>query len=432
MLRENLVAAVKKPGRIYVTVLTGLLLALFSLHSQHMDGVAAPSVDLPWETPKRLSTNAAYGAFRPILRQAPNGTLMAAYEQKLANGVRNPYFTQSTDDGETWSTPAPIRSSGADMRQITLAFDNSSQAHAAWRTTSGLFHATESQWPSAETTVLSTSDLLFDPRLAIGGDDVLHLVWSQGAQGQPHDIYHAYSTNNGATWSAAVALVTSESRHSSVPVIVVDAENNAHVFWEESILVDPGPPTQYRYEIQYRKGTKSGNAYSWSSTSVVSGSISAARRPAATVNGNDVHLSFARQVASDEQYPYYRRFTPESGWSTPLDGSNGNPVSVNTNSPFYLISSVAACNLNVFVYYHGSEETNTNEQIFGVSNYDNWHGVDAVTTNNVRNVNPTLLCRGASLYLSMERVELATLNHQVYFSASHNINMVFLPFLARP
>src|SRR5690606_13106432 len=105
--------------------------------------------------------------------------------------------------------------------------------------------------------------------------------------------------------------------------------------------------------------------------------------------------------------PYYRHYTPANGWQAAVDASNGRPVSVNTNAPFYLISSVATCNNGAYVYYHGSEDRNAKEQIFGDSSYDNWAVGDIVTTDENRHVNPSLVCRGGSLFLATERVELA-------------------------
>lgn len=420
--------------RLSLALTTGLLLALAILLTQHTQSSAAPVVDLPWETPRLLSTNSPNGAFRPVLRQAPDGTLIVVYEHKLANNLRNPYFTRSTNGGATWSTPAPVRTANDDLRQVTLAFDGSNRAHAVWRNGSGLAHAVESQWPSTESTIISTSDIIFDPNLIIGSDGVLHVVWAQtqGTQGL-RDTFHAYSTDNGDTWSTPTNLTSNNSQHSSVPVVVVDADNNVHVFWEERI-VDLSQPGAFRFEVQYKKGTKSGSNYTWPATpTVVSGNVLPARRPAAVAHGNDLRLSFARQVASDQQYPFYRHYTHGAGWSAPLDASNGNPVSVNTNSPFFLVTSVATCGSDTFVYYHGSQETNAKEQIFGVSNYDNWNVVDAVTSDDVRNVNPTLICRGASLYLGMERVVPlgAEFRNQIFFTSSENVNAIFLPLVPR-
>lgn len=429
---ESMAIRKRSTPRIFVLIVGALLVITTGLMSS-IDSVAAPAVELKWDPLQHISTAAPNGAFRPILRQAPNGTLMVAYNRDTATTTRNPYFSRSVDDGVTWSTPAPIRNVDQRLRQVTLAFDNNNTAHAVWRSNSGLAHAAQSQWPNGENTIVSTGDILFDPYLAIGSDNVLHVVWAQahGTQGL-HDIFHAYSTNGGSSWSTPTNLVVDNDRHSSAPAVAVDAQNNAHVLWEERVL-DLGQPGNYRYEIHYKKGTKSGSSYNWQGTAtVLSGNIPTARRPAIVADGNDLHVSFARQVSDEEQYPYYRHFVPGSGWTAPRDASNGNPLSVNTNSPFFLISSIANCNNGVYLYYHGSEQTNANEQIFGVSDYDNWGAVDTVTSDTVRHVNPVVICRGGSLYMVVERVELATLNHQVYFTASRNINGVFLPIINRP
>ncbi len=415
-------------------LLSLLAAAAFVVLSRDGKAAPAPGVNLAWDTPKHLSTNSPNGAFRPVLRMAANGALMVAYNHKTSTNTQNPYYTRSTDDGQSWTMPAPIRTSSADLRQVTLAFDNNSTAHAVWRSSAGLAHASEPQWPSSEHTIVATSDVIIDPYLVIGGDNVLHVVWAQaqGAQGEVHDIYYANSTNGGLTWSAPLALVFNNQRHSSAPVAVVDAANNVHVFWEERIL-DLSQPDLFRYEVHYKKGTRNGPNYTWpGSATVLSGTIATARRPAAVASGNELHVSFARQVSNEEQYPYYKRFAPGTGWSAALDASNGHPVSVNTNAPFFLISSVANCANGVFLYYHGSDVTNAKEQIYGVSQYDNWGGIDVVTTDDIRNVNPSLVCRAGSLYLSIERVELANTNHQIYFTAGRGVYQVHLPLIVRP
>lgn len=432
-MEHERIATRQGPTRYKTALIAAVLLALMIVLLGSMDSVAAPAVELSWDPPDHVSTNAANGAFRPVLRQAPGGTLVVAYNHEKANGTRNPYYSRSTDDGVTWSTPAPIRSASQHLRQVTLALDNNGAAHAVWRSGSGLAHAREDQWPNGENTIVSTADVLFDPYLVIGDDNVLHVVWAQAHGTQAlHDIFHAYSTNGGSTWSTPTNLIVDNDRHSSAPAVAVDAQNNLHVVWEERIL-DLSLPNITRYEVHYLKGTKAGSSYNWpANATVLSGNIPTARRPAIVADDNDLHVSFARQTTNEEQYPYYRRFIAGSGWTAARDASSGNPVSVNTNSPFFLISSVANCNNGVYLYYHGSDRTNANEQIFGVSDYDSWGAVDTVTSDSVRHINPVVICRGGSLYMVVERVELATLNHQVYFTASRNINGVFLPIINRP
>lgn len=410
-------------------LLAPVVLVLVLSFGPQARGRAAP-VNVDWETPVHLSPGAD-GAFLPVLRAAPNGRLMVAFNRIRTQNTQNPYFTASGNNGLSWSTPAQIRKSPSDLRQVTLAFDNSSTAHAVWRSPSGLEHAAEPDWPDAANTVLNTTDVVLDPELDIGPDGVLHLVWAQGAPGDPHNIYHAYSTNDGQTWSTPTALATT-TEHSSVPVVAVDDSNNVHAVWEQWI-VDLDVEGYLRYEIYYKKGTKSGSSYSWNATpTVVSAPLLKAQRPDLLADGNELHVTFSRQASNVEQYPFYTRFRPGPGWSVPQEVSDGKPLSVNTNSPFYLISTMDACGGNLYVSYHGAEETNAKEQIWGSTSANAWSYTDVVTESGLRSINPSMVCAGATLHVVYERVLIALENHQIYYSANRDIFRAHLPVLSRP
>ncbi|HSM58633.1 MAG TPA: sialidase family protein [Candidatus Sulfomarinibacteraceae bacterium] len=417
-------------SKTQVLLLMGaLVLVALALNARAVTAEEAPAPNFTWEGERLLSTTSSSGAFRPSLRAAGNGDLIIAYNHNINSSTRNPYYRLSTDGGESWSAPAPIYNSSSNLRQVTVDFDNNNVAHAAWYSSSGLFHAAQNQWPSNSNSVHATTADILDPMMAISSDNVLHLVWAQGDVGSPHNIYHAYSQNGGTTWSSPVALATNAD-HSSYPNLDTDSSGNVYVVWEERVL-DPELGA-FRYELQYKRGSKVGSAYAWdASPSIVSGNALKARRPAVAVKGNTIHFSYAIQESNDEQYPYYRRYSPGSGWSVPRDVSNNTPVSVNTNSPFFLLSSIQVCGNNVYIYYHGSAERNANEQIWGASSTNNWTMVDEVTGSDTRNIRPALVCLGGNLHLGIERVEQATVNHQIYYNVSNNVNELFLPLLSR-
>jgi hypothetical protein len=383
-----------------------------------------PLDNINWGTPIHISTTSPAGAFRASLAQSPDGTLLVAYSH-VTGGVQNPYFRRSYDGGVTWSAPAPIFNSPHDLRQVEVAYNNNNVAHAVWRDGSTLQHATEGAWPNGADTIITTSDVVLDPALAVGADNVLHVVWAQGSN--LHGIHYSRSNDGGATWTTPLAL-TDDTRHSASPAIAVDGSNNVHVVWEER-LFDINLMA-YRYEIRYLKGTKSGpNAYNWDANPTVlsPNDLRTSKRPSIIAEGTTVHVSFARVETNEQQYPYYTRFETVSGWTVPFDVSRGHPVSVNSNAPFYLVSSLALCNEGLYIYYHGASIANGKEQIWGVNSVDNWVSRDAVTSPDERNINPSLVCYDGNMQLAYERMLLATVNHQIYFSTSSNVNAIFLP-----
>lgn len=411
-----------------------MIVVLAALRS---DVFSAPDLNLEWDQPRHVSTGTVNGR-SPVLVTAPNGTLLIAYDSQRPGGQYNPYFVRSTNGGASWTNPAPIRTAGATLDHVTVAYNSNSVAHAVWRSNSGLFHAQQSQWPSGSThTIVSTSDRISEPYLTIGPDNVLHVVWAQNATGLPHKIYHAYSTNGGTTWSSPTEL-SDDTLHSRVPVIAVDQSNNIHVAWEE-IVPDVGQPDFFRYEIHYKRGTKSGSSYNWQgSATVISAGIPRAQSPAILSEGNSIHVGFGRQVVDPSrpdfylQFPMYRKFTPGSGWSAPLDISRNKPLVVHTDSPFWLLTTMVNCEGSVYIYFHGSRETNAKERIWGATNGDNWGAMDIATSDQDRSVNPSLVCHGGGLHIAFELVGAGNDdNKQIYYTRSGNANQVFLSIITR-
>lgn len=113
-----------------------------------------------------------------------------------------------------------------------------------------------------------------DPAIAIGGDGVIHVVWTDNSGGYwgggtEYEIFHA-SYTPGVGWSNATVISDSAARwntgDSTWPAIAADAAGNAYVVWVD------GTPGAWQaspddWEIMYSKYTK---GEGWSSPTVVS------------------------------------------------------------------------------------------------------------------------------------------------------------------
>lgn len=382
-----------------------------------------------WQAAQHMSTTSTNGAFAPTIAAAPNGTLMIAYGHAVDSQVTNPYYRLKPAGEAAWSAPAPIRNSGESLRQTRLAFDNNNNAHALWRTGDAVYHARQNQWPNSHNVVANPGISILDPALAIGGDGVLHAVWAQGDN--LHEIHHAYSTNNGGDWILSPPL-SDNQRRSSSPAIAVDQQGHVHVVWQEQ-FVAPGPTFQYR--LHYKKGNKSGSTYTFDSNpTVISGNVVTAFRPALQAAGNNLQVAFARRISDSEQYAYYVQYTAGSGWGAPVDVTNGNPVGVNTNSPFNLVATLTGCEDALHLYYHGNLSPEGKEQIFGNQNHNNsgWSSRDVATANERRSVNPVMICVNGVLHLVYEDITITgggSLEYQVYYR--NTIHLAFLPIIQR-
>ena len=68
------------------------------------------------------------------------------------------------------------------------------------------------------------------PVLATDSNGHLHLVWMDDRDGN-WQIYYSTSTDNGQTWSDE-SRISTWSTYCYEPALIVDAQNNIHIFWE--------------------------------------------------------------------------------------------------------------------------------------------------------------------------------------------------------
>jgi hypothetical protein len=423
----------RRLGKTAVWSLAVAALAVALLFANHPGSAepqepAAPAFAGGWQTPVHVSTTSPSGAFLPVIDSAPNGLLLIAYNHKT--GVANdPFYTISGNSGASWTTPAPIHT-GGQYYQVDVAFDSSNTAHAVWRDSTSIYHATQSQWATnGVNPVASGSTAVFDPSIAVGPNNWIHVAWVQvGSSG--HSIQYAFSTNSGASWSSPAQL--DDADHLTyTPSVTVDQNGKVHVAWEHEELL---PSLLSEYRINYRSATYTGGGFSWSPALgsdpfVMSGSQTRAHRPIVMADGANLHAAFSFRNADGLQDAYYTRFSPGSGWLAPQMINGGQPLAVNTNQPFYLVPTLAACDNQIFVYYHGALAVNEKELVMGSSS-GNWSALDYVTDSASRHVNPALTCASSRLHMVYERVPPLGANHQVYYVAG-NANGVFLPVIRR-
>lgn len=404
--------------------LAGLTILAAAIFSQAAAVPSEPPMFVQWGSGQHISTSSGFGAFIPVIDADSNGRIMIMYNHNTGTGIENPLFRESVDGGFNWSPPAPVATTNQNSQEIDFDFNQNDVAHAVWRTQNQVLHARESQWPNGSNTIVSGSDRVFSPDIAIGADNSLHVVWSQ----EDNKIYYSRSQNGGSSWTTPAAL-SGATNKSDNPAVAVDQSNNVHVVWEERIF-DPTIPG-FRFQINYKKGTVSGSSVTWSgSPTKVSGSVAEARLPDVLAEGNKIHVAFARRESNEEQYAYYSSFVPGSGWNNAQDTTLGNPVSMNTNVPFVLDVTLAACNNSVYLYYHGAVGVNAKEQILGADSNSNWSPLDVVTDGQERTIRPTLVCSDGWLHLAFDQVVVPDTNHQIYYLRGVG-NTIFLPMVAR-
>ncbi|MBN1478355.1 exo-alpha-sialidase, partial [Candidatus Sumerlaeota bacterium] len=172
-------------------------------------------------------------------------------------------YSNSTDGGANWSTPALVNSTGTadaqDDIEPRLAISSAGVLHAAWSTqadiqSSGILDIdiayssnSGSVWSAAElvnsaygTTDNAPADYDLTPSLALDESGVPHVVWWSGVNhasaGNDSDIFHSERT--GGTWSVPVAVNTTavaDGARDESPVIAFTPDGNPHVVWSSDI-----------------------------------------------------------------------------------------------------------------------------------------------------------------------------------------------------
>lgn len=392
----------------------------------------APAAIQAWDAAILFSTTStANGAYLPIIGAAANGTLLGTYNHRIGT-LNNPYYRLQPAGGLAFSNPASLHAAATNSTQTTFTFDNNNIAHAVWRTENQVQYARQDQWASNGMQVVSAPGTqIRDPHIDVGNNGHIHIVWTQGEN--PQSVYYTYSTNSGNSWATPQMLSADDGRNAIVPKVVVDAANAVHVVWEARVF-DIGL-LDFRWQIEYRKATWNGSNYTWSAlpATVLSTGLRDVR-PTLIATGNELHLAYTEQIdpkkGSPMQYVFYRRFTPGPGWLPPVDATGGVPVTVNTNSPFYLITTMTACDEDIYIYFHGALSEGGQEQILGSTSAHNWAVRDFVTDGQTRDVNPSVTCDDGQLHILFERIFVANQNHQVYYVTGAPEGL-FLPFISR-
>jgi hypothetical protein len=406
-----------------------VLLALLALAGQ-----VQADEDVEDVTPREVASSIAFSSLQhvastgalaafsptPTLRVAPNGQIMVSFNHVVGPGRQNPYYSLFNSATRSWGAPQPIRNSSNHLRYVTFGFDSNSLAHAVWLEGSDVFYAARTGWPTATKNISNKAQNVVDPpAMAIGPDNVIHVVWTQGTN--LLTVYHTYSRNGGATWSAPTAL-TGVGEDATTVGVTVTADNAVHAVWERATAGAP-----YIYEIYYRKGTPAGTSYTWGSPAKVSLNLTTAKRPALLAEGNNLHLSFTSQISGSEQYAYYRRFA-SGAWGPLVNVNSSQPVSVNTSNPYDLITGMGLCGGNVHVFFHGAPFGEVNERIWAGSSSNNWQTLTALTPLGQRYIYPTIGCYNGNIALGVDRVAAGTV-HDIFSGIEEK--RVLLPLIRR-
>jgi len=195
---------------------------------------------LTWAPAVRINDFSAAYRWSPSITVGDSGYVYAVWHQDLSDsdGV---YFAESTDGGNTWTSPNIKIDNGINAEVPAIAVDNDANIYVVWndeRTGERhIYFAKSTDGGSTWSENIRVDDGSPGgkacPRIAVDSVANLYVVWADPRNGgNDVDIYFAMSTDGGHNWTDPNIRVNDENSFSqNWPDIDVDYEGGIYVVW---------------------------------------------------------------------------------------------------------------------------------------------------------------------------------------------------------
>lgn len=247
------------------------------------------------------------------------------------------YYSKSTDNGTTWSTPVKIGGPGAESEPHTnaalvpyIALDSTDGIHVVWHGTSPGYTNNQVLYTSSNDGGLTwtAEDNLAEiqsaggnqhPRIVTEGNNNLYVVWGGGCS----NIWFTKSIDGGSTWSSPSWIDYENGGVYEKPDIAIGPDGKLHV-----TMIDSSIEIGHTGDVCYFSSINSGT--SWSNGEVIYTSISVNRDHFATI---EVNSEGTIQIVTSDDFTtprpdgatgrylgdlFYLEKTTTGSWSTPV------------------------------------------------------------------------------------------------------------------
>ncbi|MFO7775427.1 MAG: carboxypeptidase regulatory-like domain-containing protein [Candidatus Hydrogenedentota bacterium] len=213
----------------------------------------------PWSSPARVS-DLGRANNHAALKQGPGETWLAVWHSDAEAGDAtgqefNIFFARSTDNGETWSIPAPLNSNAAQQDSFDIrphiATDRRGNWICVWQSTGAAAdemrivyarsHDGGETWEDAEVLSRDIETRGFgweeNPRIAFTGRDTWVIVWEDGdgeATGNSR-IFMTRSTDGGDSWEDARFISEKVAAANISPTIASSGLGVFTVAWSNGV-----------------------------------------------------------------------------------------------------------------------------------------------------------------------------------------------------
>lgn len=238
----------QKGNNVYVTWQTSLSGTASVFLAQSTDGGNS------FGKPVMISNMSRLAAFPQIA--ISDNHVYSTWLEKSDNNSTNVVFTQSDDQGRSFSTPQYITQNAgnsgipkilANGKQVLLAWEDNSKGNFE------IFLSTSEDFGksfNAPVDVSASDGQSGTPQIAVSKNDI-YLVWMDNALGN-YNIFFAKSVDNGKSFSKYVN-VSNFHTDSGYPQFAV-SENDIYVTWTQTV-------TDQNYDIFFAKSSDNGKTF---------------------------------------------------------------------------------------------------------------------------------------------------------------------------
>jgi len=274
-----------------------------------------------WGTPVNISASDT-DSWRPgILLDKAGNVHVVWYDQVLGSAEGDIYYaSRSPIDG--WSDPHRLSASGRESSRPVMAIGPDNIVHVVWQ--EGASGESEilyicKPFKGAWTPVRNLSDTDGDsryPHIAASADGRVHVIWQERAQGLRSNIYHTcqYSSN---LWTSPCNLSRSDGDSTSA-VIAADTQGSVHVCWQDR--------SSGNWEIFHAHQSSSG---AWTAPQNISGSEGDSQSAAiALATSGALHLVWSESAVDGFQGDsdiFYATRSSDGVWSPAIENLSDCP-----------------------------------------------------------------------------------------------------------
>jgi hypothetical protein len=227
-------------------------------------------------------------------------------------------------------------------------------------------------------TLVDSTGINSQRSLARGSDGKLHAVYYRGSA--PSNIYYAYSTDGGATWTEEAVTAKTGTNHQVYPKLAVDSANNVHVIW-----TGLGWGTNSgKYNIQYSSrtggawGTPESVTDNSHNTPGVAVSATEGQMTLGLSSNDNVNVAWGDDNLSNSIY--YRKRT--TSWQTA-------ELVYNTNTPYFPSMAIDSQD-NVHLVWEEDSGGGASGITYDLRTSGGWQGTEVVASIANNQVKPSI------------------------------------------